>query len=115
RIYGINSLTGAINIVTVKPNRTGIEAQVNAGTNFKDNEENPDKIYSSKGIQIAGSYADENQNHLLSGDLQSGSGHRYNTDRKSTRLNSSHVKISYAVFCLKKEKNHPRHTNDRHY
>src|SRR5207302_9956692 len=26
------------------------------------------------------------------------------TDRKSTRLNSSHVKISYAVFCLKKKK-----------
>src|SRR5690606_40400489 len=25
-------------------------------------------------------------------------------DRKSTRLNSSHVKISYAVFCLKKKK-----------
>src|SRR5690606_40994700 len=28
-------------------------------------------------------------------------------DRKSTRLNSSHVKITYAVFCLKKKK----HTN----
>src|SRR5690606_15933600 len=27
-----------------------------------------------------------------------------NQDRKSTRLNSSHVKISYAVFCLKKKK-----------
>src|SRR5690606_41509903 len=27
-------------------------------------------------------------------------------DRKSTRLNSSHVKISYAVFCLKKKKTH---------
>src|SRR5436309_8751142 len=27
-----------------------------------------------------------------------------NPDRKSTRLNSSHVKISYAVFCLKKKK-----------
>src|SRR5690554_7539032 len=27
------------------------------------------------------------------------------TDRKSTRLNSSHVRISYAVFCLKKKKN----------
>src|SRR5690606_39337176 len=27
-------------------------------------------------------------------------------DRKSTRLNSSHVKISYAVFCLKKKKIH---------
>src|SRR5207302_10892049 len=29
-------------------------------------------------------------------------------DRKSTRLNSSHVKISYAVFCLKKKKNNQR-------
>src|SRR5690606_40122550 len=28
----------------------------------------------------------------------------YCLDRKSTRLNSSHVKISYAVFCLKKKK-----------
>src|SRR5690606_13788535 len=27
----------------------------------------------------------------------------FNLDRKSTRLNSSHVKISYAVFCLKKK------------
>src|SRR5256885_11206936 len=27
-----------------------------------------------------------------------------NTDRKSTRLNSSHLVISYAVFCLKKKK-----------
>src|SRR3712207_8660430 len=28
-------------------------------------------------------------------------------DRKSTRLNSSHANISYAVFCLKKKKNQP--------
>src|SRR3712207_7281713 len=28
------------------------------------------------------------------------------TDRKSTRLNSSHANISYAVFCLKKKKTH---------
>src|SRR3712207_7086444 len=28
-------------------------------------------------------------------------------DRKSTRLNSSHANISYAVFCLKKKKNNP--------
>src|SRR5690606_40704560 len=35
-----------------------------------------------------------------------GSRHRQRSDqdRKSTRLNSSHVKISYAVFCLKKKK-----------
>src|SRR3989475_1636432 len=30
-------------------------------------------------------------------------------DRKSTRLNSSHSQISYAVFCLKKKKNESRH------
>src|SRR5436309_9805480 len=37
-------------------------------------------------------------------------------DRKSTRLNSSHVKISYAVFCLKKKKKKKRrlkHTNHK--
>src|SRR5688572_31425494 len=30
-------------------------------------------------------------------------------DRKSTRLNSSHSQISYAVFCLKKKKKHKTH------
>src|SRR3712207_8910046 len=30
-------------------------------------------------------------------------------DRKSTRLNSSHANISYAVFCLKKKKNTTKH------
>src|SRR5436309_4660976 len=38
-----------------------------------------------------------------------GGEHRAALDRKSTRLNSSHVKISYAVFCLKK-KNGRRHS-----
>src|SRR6267378_5434854 len=32
-------------------------------------------------------------------------------DRKSTRLNSSHVEISYAVFCLKKKKKQKKETN----
>src|SRR2546430_4951031 len=34
-------------------------------------------------------------------------------DRKSTRLNSSHSQISYAVFCLKKKKTSPHHTHPR--
>src|SRR5256885_10883379 len=33
---------------------------------------------------------------------------RERQDRKSTRLNSSHLVISYAVFCLKKKKKHAR-------
>src|SRR5436305_8266942 len=39
-------------------------------------------------------------------------------DRKSTRLNSSHVRISYAVFCLKKKKikfSHPNNTIKHHH
>src|SRR3712207_7895052 len=39
---------------------------------------------------------------------QPGSGHS-GIDRKSTRLNSSHANISYAVFCLKKNKKHKHH------
>src|SRR5438067_5708860 len=37
-------------------------------------------------------------------DRPSATGLQYTADRKSTRLNSSHVSISYAVFCLKKKK-----------
>src|SRR3989442_8560853 len=40
--------------------------------------------------------------HFQAGLLGSG------TDRKSTRLNSSHVRISYAVFCLKKKRKRER-------
>src|SRR5688572_31939595 len=39
-------------------------------------------------------------------------GHR---DRKSTRLNSSHSQISYAVFCLKKKKNHNSRPSYQYY
>src|SRR5438270_7547078 len=35
-------------------------------------------------------------------------GDRFGRDRKSTRLNSSHSQISYAVFCLKKKKKQRR-------
>src|SRR5690625_5581182 len=39
--------------------------------------------------------------------------HVTHQDRKSTRLNSSHVAISYAVFCLKKKKN--KHTKEKNH
>src|SRR5690606_40203789 len=38
------------------------------------------------------------EKHIIKADVP------FKLDRKSTRLNSSHVKISYAVFCLKKKK-----------
>src|SRR3712207_6880191 len=41
--------------------------------------------------------------------------HGVGRDRKSTRLNSSHANISYAVFCLKKKKNNICHTKPLSY
>src|SRR5690606_40071556 len=40
---------------------------------------------------------------------------RLAVDRKSTRLNSSHVKISYAVFCLKKKKRNKEMRSNRNH
>src|SRR5688572_31036887 len=40
-----------------------------------------------------------------------GAVHRLPLDRKSTRLNSSHSQISYAVFCLKKKKKKKKKNN----
>src|SRR5205807_5486318 len=50
--------------------------------------------------------------HALSGNLREQPRLRLLGDRKSTRLNSSHLVISYAVFCLKKKtiSQHPFHT-----
>src|SRR2546430_17485881 len=42
----------------------------------------------------------KNPNRLLKNSVSP-----HHSDRKSTRLNSSHSQISYAVFCLKKKKN----------
>src|SRR3712207_7896305 len=41
---------------------------------------------------------------IISAALGLGDSFAYSLDRKSTRLNSSHANISYAVFCLKKKK-----------
>src|SRR3712207_7325192 len=44
---------------------------------------------------------------------RAGDAERQAADRKSTRLNSSHANISYAVFCLKKKKKNHRRLNYR--
>src|SRR6266496_208259 len=49
---------------------------------------------------------DQPGDHQLRAEQEQTDGHEreHDLDRKSTRLNSSHVEISYAVFCLKKKK-----------
>src|SRR2546430_13503179 len=56
---------------------------------------------------VAGPVNDHFANRItLSGSSVTTTGTNVNADRKSTRLNSSHSQISYAVFCLKKKKRH---------
>src|SRR3712207_7231690 len=56
----------------------------------------------ARGIDLVGLNVDTDAAADVRGFLKE-SGVRYPTDRKSTRLNSSHANISYAVFCLKKK------------
>src|SRR2546422_6866464 len=58
------------------------------------------------GVEGLGRGEDVEHAHRL---LQGGAGSA--ADRKSTRLNSSHGYISYAVFCLKKKKNNNTHVD----
>src|SRR2546430_7787827 len=51
-----------------------------------------------------GAAAETGKHHVLAAT-------RETTDRKSTRLNSSHSQISYAVFCLKKKKKPTQETS----
>src|SRR3989442_6955953 len=55
-----------------------------------------------------GRLPDDPDRHLLPGREP----RRDGLDRKSTRLNSSHVRISYAVFCLKKKNNRTKTVKD---
>src|SRR5690554_7871615 len=80
-----------------------INSQINAATgtvSFRAIFDNPNGLLasgSSGQIQIPRVYEDATLVPAVS------------TDRKSTRLNSSHVRISYAVFCLKKKKKKKKH------
>src|SRR5256886_12476295 len=60
---------------------------------------------------VAGRVTDSASHHpLVSAQVYVGGTTLRTLDRKSTRLNSSHSQISYAVFCLKKKKNQYRIT-----
>src|SRR5690625_4211220 len=72
-----------------------LEAEI---ADYRDILASPDRqrtIVGDELTQIVDKYGDERRSHILP----------FNGDRKSTRLNSSHVAISYAVFCLKKKNN----------
>src|SRR3989475_8824462 len=80
-------------------------------TLFRSLTNNPMKLVGLEGygleiverVPIVMTPSDENRSYLDA--KRDKLGHLLTQDRKSTRLNSSHSQISYAVFCLKKKKN----------
>src|SRR5437870_11290370 len=66
----------------------------------------PISEYKSMNARVHLMFVTANKSCVIAGTWIASSAHAYEiTDRKSTRLNSSHVAISYAVFCLKKKIN----------
>lgn len=78
RVYGINALTGAINIVTRTPQKTGVSANLFSGSSFKKNEVSG-HTYASYGLQASGTVVLDGSSHLLSAAQEAGNGYRYNT------------------------------------
>src|SRR5256885_4700670 len=73
--------------------------------------------YASPGTKVEIGFPDDfaGSNVFLTIGAQSAlNGLHHMIDRKSTRLNSSHLVISYAVFCLKKKKSLPTTTPTAH-
>lgn len=86
RVYGNNSLTGVINIVTRQPKKTGVFAHTYIGTNFKKDSEDTGKTFTNRGIQFGANLAKENHQHQLYATHDIGNGYRYNTAFENNKL-----------------------------
>ena len=86
RIYGINSLTGAINIVTRKPEVSGISAHIYTGSGFKRDTANNDVLFNGRGVQLGGTLIGNLGRHSLYGSHESGNGYRYNTAFRNNKV-----------------------------
>ncbi|MDV6167592.1 TonB-dependent receptor [Flavobacterium sp. DG1-102-2] len=86
RIYGINSLTGAINIITKKPTDSGFLVSTYAGSNFeKDTQDTGDTFY-GRGIQAGGVIAKGKHQHSIFASHDKSNGYRYNTGFENNKL-----------------------------
>ncbi len=96
RIYGINALTGAINIVTKKSKHSSISADVQAGSSFKNKEEGDGSgIYAGVAAEVTGIYGSDKQSQLFSVAQSDYNGQRYNSASKNTRLfYSGHYEVN---------------------
>jgi len=86
RIFGINSLTGAINIITKKPTDSGFLVSTYAGSNFeKDTQDTGDTFYNT-GIQLGAVLGKEKQQHSIFASHDKSNGYRYNTGFENNKI-----------------------------
>lgn len=86
RIYGVNSLTGAINIITRKPKETAVLIESYTGSNFEKDSENTGDTFYSRGIQLGGVLSKPRHQHSLFGSHDKSNGYRYNTGFENNKL-----------------------------
>jgi iron complex outermembrane receptor protein len=86
RIYGINSLTGAINIITKKPTRSGFMISSYAGSNFEKDSEDSGKTFNGRGVQFGAVLSKEKHQHSLFASHDASNGYRYNTGFENNKL-----------------------------
>ncbi len=87
RMYGINALTGAINIVTKKDKKSFVAVDLFGGSSFKSKDDGDgDGIYTGAGIQVTGNLSTERQTHLFSAGKTSTNGQRYNTAQEGQKF-----------------------------
>lgn len=86
RIYGINSLTGAINIITKKPEKSGYMVNVNGGSNFEKDTEKTGDVFYARGIQLGTALHKKTHQHSLFGSHDKSNGYRYNTQFENNKL-----------------------------
>ncbi|SHJ73884.1 iron complex outermembrane recepter protein [Arenibacter nanhaiticus] len=87
RVYGINALTGAINIVTKKSKLSSVSADIRAGSSFKSKDEGDGEgIYGGGAVEVTGVYGSDKQSQLISLAQSNSNGQRYNSASKNTRL-----------------------------
>jgi len=87
RIYGINALTGAVNIVTKTENHPSLTVDLQAGSSFKDKEKGDgDGIYGGGSAELTGTFGSKKINNLIAASHDDYNGQRYNSASKATRL-----------------------------
>lgn len=87
RVYGINALSGAINIVTRKDKESYLLASLGAGSAFKQKEAGDGQgMYAGGGVEVMGNFGSQNHNHLLAFSQSNFNGQRYNSGAKNTRM-----------------------------